>query len=217
MAINNLKTNKIDLQEYLQLILEVPEKLNKIDIDIKKELILEIDNRILNLSKTITGLISVNNNYSYPENYLPNRLFEYWAERLSQQFNYNELKYLKKLISDNLAPVEAIDPDAINVNPFENLFTNFEVYSCFLEYTKKHILNFYQDYSYLKKRLEHENLIHYHKDTDFLKVIFNKMQLIKQFEYDSYFTKYDSKFLSLNKSYSETRENNFNNIFEGLF
>ena len=39
MAINNLKTNKIDLQDYLQLILKIPEKLNKIDVDIKKELI----------------------------------------------------------------------------------------------------------------------------------------------------------------------------------
>jgi len=216
MAINNLKTNKIDLQDYLQLILKIPEKLNKIDVDIKKELILETDERILQLSKTISELISVNIDYPYPENYLPDRMFEYWAERVSSQFTYNELKYLKKLINESLEPLEAKETEAIKINPYPLLFISIEVYNCFLEYTKKHILDFYSDYSYLKKRLDHEKLIHYHKDTDFLNLIFNKMQLIKKYEYESYFIKYDSKFKSLKSSCSEQRENNFNNVFENL-
>lgn len=217
MNIDKLKTNKNDLQDYLQLILIIPEKLNKIDIDIKKELILEIDERILHLSKTITGLINVNNNYYlYPENYLPNRLFEYWADRISEQFYFNELKYLKKMISNNLAPLEKIENEVINNNPFDKLFINFEVYNCFLEYTKKHIIEFYSDYSYLKKRLENQKLIHYHKDNDFINIVFNEMHLIKKSDYDNYLTKYESKLKSLSKSYNIQRENNFNTIFESL-
>ena len=136
---------------------------------------------------------------------------------------FNNVKKAKKVLYDIMLneiteakDLEAKEPEAININPFPRLFINYEVYSCFLEYTKKHIMNFYNDYSYLKKRLEHEKLIYYHKDRDFLNVIFNEMQLIKQYQYDSYFTRYDSKFLSLKRSYHEQRENNFNNVFEGL-
>ena len=217
MALKDIQTNKNDLKEYLLLIAKVPEKVNKIDIDIKKELLIDIDNRISSITETICGLISSNKNYNYPEIYLPDKLFDYWALNVSQLFTYNELTYLKKLITDSIETLEAIEPKAININPFDKVFINYEVYSCFLEYTKKHILDFYSDYSYLKKRLEHEELIHYHKDTGFLNLIFNEMQLIKKYEYDSYFTKYDSKFKSLKSSYSEHRENNFNNIFKGLF
>lgn len=79
--------------------------------------------------------------------------------------------------------------EAKNINPYPLLFINFEVYRGFLEYTKNHIIEFYKDYSYLKKRLQKEKLIHYHKDTDFLNFIFNEMKLIKKSDYDNYFIK----------------------------
>lgn len=136
---------------------------------------------------------------------------------------FDNVKKAKKVLYDIMLneitgpkDLEAKEPEAKDINPFPLLFINFEVYKCFLEYTKKYIMNFYSDYSYLKKRLDHEKLIYYHKDTDFLNIIFDEMQLIKQFQYDSYFTKYDSKFKSLKSSYHEQRENNFNNVFEGL-
>lgn len=137
---------------------------------------------------------------------------------------FDNVKKAKKVLFDIMLneitetkDLEAKEPEAININPYPLIFVNFEVYKCFLEYTKRHIIEFYSDYSYLKKRLEHEKLIHYHKDNDFINVVFNKMQLIKKSDYDSYFIKYDSKFKSLKSSYSNQRENNFNNVFENLF
>lgn len=106
MALKNIQTNRIELQEYLQLILKIPEKLNKIDIDIKKELLIDIDNRIKSITKDIVNRISYNPNYQYPEYYLPDKLFDYWALNVSQLFNYNELKYLENLITNNLTPLE---------------------------------------------------------------------------------------------------------------
>lgn len=225
MALKDIQTNKNDLQEYLLLIAKVPEKVNKIDIDIKKELLIDIDNRISSISETICELIANNHNYKYPENFLPDKFFDYWALKVSQLFTYYELKNLNFLIESSIEQSkvnsgtkdqETKEPEAIDINPYPLLFISFEVYRCFLEYTKKHIIDFYGDYSYLKKRLEHEKLIHYHKDTDFLNIIFNKMQLIKKYEYESYFTKYDKKFKALNSCSSDQRENNFNNVFEGL-
>lgn len=102
MAIKDIQTNKSDLQEYLLLIAKVPEKVNKIDIDIKKELLIDIDNRISSISETICGLIGNNPNYEYPENYLPDKLFDYWALRISQLFNCDELKSLKVWIESSI-------------------------------------------------------------------------------------------------------------------
>lgn len=160
MALKDIQTNKSDLQEYLLLIAKVPEKVNKIDIDIKKELLIDIDNRISSILETIYGLININQNYNYPESYLPDKIFDYWALNVNQLFNYNELKNLKFLIESSIEQSkvntetkdqEAKEPEAININPYPLLFISFEVYKCFLEYTKKHIIDFYRDYSYLKK------------------------------------------------------------------
>lgn len=224
MALKDIQTNKNELQEYLLLIAKVPEKVNKIDIDIKRELLIDIDNRISSLSKTICELISYNPNYKYPENYLPDKLFDYWALNYSQLFNINELKSLKLWIESSIKQsqvnsetkvLEAKEPEAININPYPLLFVNFEVYKCFFEYAKRHIIEFYSDYSYLKKRLEHEKLIHYHKDNDFINVVFNEMQLIKKSDYDNYVINF-CKLKSLSKSYNIQRENNFNNVFENI-
>jgi len=85
------------------------------------------------------------------------------------------------------------------------------VYNKFLAYTKKHIIDSYLDYSYLKKRLEHDGLIHRTKDNDFMRILFEDMNLINEKEYDRYLQK--NKLTSLGKSQSENRVNNYNNIF----
>lgn len=103
----------------------------------------------------------------------------------------------------------------LNTNPFPLVFINSEVYNCFLNY-KKHIIDFYTDYSYLKKRLEKLKLIHKHTDNDFMTFLLNDLKFIKQKEFDDYSIKYESKLKSLQKSHSEQRENNFNNVFESL-
>ncbi|MFA9191361.1 hypothetical protein AAGV28_08280 [Flavobacterium sp. FZUC8N2.13] len=102
MALKDIQTNKNDIQEYLLLISKVPEKVNKIDIDIKKELLIDIDNRIGAITGTICEMIANNPNYNYPENYPPDKLFDYWASRVSQLFNYNELKSLKFWIESSI-------------------------------------------------------------------------------------------------------------------
>lgn len=96
-----------------------------------------------------------------------------------------------------------------NIAPL--LFISSEVSSCFLDYQKKYILDFYIDYSYLKKRMEDEKLIHYHKDNDFMKMIFKNLQLISEDNYNLYLEQ--GKLKSLHKSYTENRQNNFNIVF----
>lgn len=103
---------------------------------------------------------------------------------------------------------EGID---VSENPYPKIFKSGTVYNKFLAYTKKHIIDSYLDYSYLKKRLEHDGLIHRTKDNDFMRILFEDMNLINEKEYDRYLHK--NKLTSLGKSQSENRVNNYNNIF----
>lgn len=98
-------------------------------------------------------------------------------------------------------------------NWFPSLFLNSEVYNCFMDY-QKHIIDFYTDYSYLKKRMEKEKLIHYHKDNDFMKIMYEDVKLISERNYRDYCI--NGKLKSLEKSYNVQRENNFNIIFDSL-
>lgn len=98
-------------------------------------------------------------------------------------------------------------------NPLPFLFINNYVYECFLVY-QKHIIDFYIDYSYLKKRLDAEHLIHYHKDNDFMKIIYEKMNLISKKNYEDYII--NGKLDTLKRTSTAQRENNFNIIFKGL-
>ena len=101
--------------------------------------------------------------------------------------------------------------DKTNFYPL--LFTNSKVYDCFTQY-QKHVIDFYSDYSYLKKRLEKEKLIYKHTDNDFMKIIYEDMKLISEKNYNEYYI--NNKLKSLEKSYSVHRENNFNIVFESL-
>lgn len=106
--------------------------------------------------------------------------------------------------------------DAIELqkkNKIDLLFVNPIAYDCFLTY-QKHIIDFYTDYSYLKKRLEKEQLIYNHKDNDFMQIIFKELQLISLKNYNEYCI--NGKLKSLQKSYSVQRENNFNIVFDAL-
>lgn len=215
MAINEIRTNKNELYELLKLISVIPEKVYKIDIDVKKELLIDIENRLIRISKTICGMIEANPNYNYPERYLPDKLFEYWVLRFSNQFTYNELQSLKNWIENSLKPagVEKTKETEILENPYPLIFVSGKVYECFNLYVKNHILDFYKDYSYLKKRLENDKLIHKITDVNFLQFLI-KLDLITNKDNEK-FIKSDIKFRSLGSAYSENRENNFNIVFEG--
>lgn len=98
MALKDIQTNRNQLQEYLELIFKVPEKLDKIEIDIKKELLIEIEKRIYSILNTINSRLIA----------CPNETFEFAALNTFQLFNYYELLDLKEKIIDSLKPIEAI-------------------------------------------------------------------------------------------------------------
>ncbi|OCB78409.1 hypothetical protein [Flavobacterium crassostreae] len=116
-------------------------------------------------------------------------------------FNLNEVRDSKDHINSE------------NKNPYPLLFLNLDVYNCFLEY-QKHIIDFYIDFSYLKKRMEFEKLIHHHKDNDFMKIVFEEIKLISEKKYNEYYV--NGKLKSLTKSFSTQRNNNFNIVFKDL-
>ena len=142
---------------------------------------------------------------------------------LKDKTNYNNVIFTKQrhndyshIIHSHLIEVfeeklKELNAEVISDNPYPLLFVSRKVYDDFITYTSMHIIDYYLDYSYLKKRLDNENLIHRTMDNDFMKIIYSKMELISERDYKDY--QITSKLYSLNKSSSVARENNFNNIF----
>jgi len=95
-------------------------------------------------------------------------------------------------------------------NPYPLLFISGEIYSKFIEYTSNHIIDYYLDYSYLKKRLENDQLIYRVKDNEFMRIVYEDKKITER-DYKDYSDKH--KLVSLKKSSNANRENNFNNIF----
>jgi hypothetical protein len=201
----------IDKQESLNL--EKQDLLNQgfkqIDIE-KKERFIKMNN-FMNLFEKI-------------ENYTPKNLTHYFNNLLPlliKRYKKDKKEFFNRkaddLYSDTNEKNEGSDfksADLINeiieVNPFPILFTSHVVYNCFLNY-QKHIIDFYNDYSYLKKRLELQQLTHYQKDNDFMKIVFEQMNLISKKNYEDYLI--IGKLNSLKRTSTAQRENNFNNIF----
>lgn len=100
-------------------------------------------------------------------------------------------------------------------NPFPKLFTTHTVYECFLEYTSKYILDYHVDYSYLIGRLKSEKLIHNFTHNEYMRILFEDMELISKREYDDYLLN-KWKLSTLSKSHHIQRQNNFNNVFDKL-
>ena len=132
-------------------------------------------------------------------------------------FNRNESLEVMQFVSDEFyiefdysarAKIKFLEG---KLNPYPLLFASGEVYNDFISYTSNHIIDYYLDFSYLKKRLEAEGLIHKTKDNVFMKIIHDDMGLINKSHYQDY--KIKNKLSSLNKSTSASRENNFNNTF----
>ena len=191
---------------------------------IKETAIIEVTNEILRL---------VSNNSRLLEMFYKSNEFDEFEIRYYKDLSLEDYPIYKKLHSklypeysihftknddfvanDDSGAIGLSNPiDTENKNMFTSLFVNSDVYNCFFEY-QKHIIDFYTDYSYLKKRLEKEKLIHSHKDNDFMKIVFKELQLISSKNYDEYCI--NGKLKSLQKSYSVQRENNFNIVFDEL-
>ena len=124
--------------------------------------------------------------------------------------NYSHLinSHLIEVFEEKLKELSA---DVISDNPYPLLFVSKKVYDDFITYASMHIIDYYLDYSYLKKRMEYEKLIHRTKDNEFMRIVYKDMELISERDYKDY--QITSKLYSLDKSSSVARENNFNNIF----
>ena len=99
---------------------------------------------------------------------------------------------------------------SVSQNPFPDIFKSHEVYKNFINYTSKHIIEPYRDYSYLFQRLKKDELIHDMKHKKFIDWLYSE-SLIKEKDYNIFID--NAGFRSYSKSYSEERVNNFNNIF----
>jgi hypothetical protein len=97
------------------------------------------------------------------------------------------------------------------LNPFPDIFKSLNTYNCFKEYTAKHIIEPFPDYSYLFQRLLLEKLIHKKTHFEYMDWL-SQEKLITPKTHDK--MKVERNFRSLEKSSSSQRENNFNNIFE---
>jgi hypothetical protein len=159
-------------------------------------------------------IIKINNFLKAVEktkNYTLNNI-SYYLENLIPEATKRHQKEKKELFKEKVDELYSQVVDN-GENPFPLLFINQDVYKCFIEY-QKHIIDFYIDYSYLKKRLEAEKLTHYQKDNEFMKIIFDDVKSISEKNYHDYYV--IGRLKSLDKSYSVQRENNFNLVFEAV-
>ena len=130
------------------------------------------------------------------------------SEELDSSLNEKESKKLEiKVISQE----DKVEKKEI-INPYPYLFRSEDIYNCFMEFTRLHIIEYYIDYSYLKKRLLHEKLITPVTDNEFMRILHEELNLISKNKYENY--KADKgKLYSLGLMKGKDRINNFNNIF----
>ena len=166
-------------------------------------------------NKAIAHNLEILNNLSFSKNEEGYRLFKDESRESNLNLSKDEhLKYASSIYYHlknsfiNKLREKGID---VSENPYPLIFVSGTVYHKFLKYTKKHIIDPYLDYSYLNRRLQDEGLIHRTKDNEFMKVLFKDMKLINEKDYDKYLLK--TKLTTLDKSNSEQRLNNYNNIF----
>jgi hypothetical protein len=92
----------------------------------------------------------------------------------------------------------------------DNLFLKSNSFNNFNQYIKLHIIEPYVDYSYLFQRMLNEKIIDKIRHIDFIEWLFINEYITEKTK-DEFIKK--EGFRSLKKSYSLSRENNFNNVF----
>lgn len=132
--------------------------------------------------------------------------------------NYiNESNYFKDEIEYFLIAKEIIlDKEIGNAKVVIDTFPfiNKKVFDFFKIYTKKYILEPIGDYSYLFQRLKKENLLINIKHLTFINWLKDN-DFIKEKTHEKFLT--IGSFRSLEKSYSDSRQNNYNILFEEIF
>jgi hypothetical protein len=133
--------------------------------------------------------------------------FKYGKKTYKGFVNPDNMKFISLYVGYN----ELLESKKESVNPYPQIFVSTDVYNKFLTYTKKHIIDTYQDYGYLFQRLKHEKLIYDMKQKTFIDWLF-EYGYINEKELDNIIIK--ECFYTLIKSSSAQRENNFNNVFD---
>jgi hypothetical protein len=98
----------------------------------------------------------------------------------------------------------------VSKNYFSDMFKSNDIYEKFINYTNKHIIEPYRDYSYLFQRLKKDELIYDMKHKKFIDWLLTQ-NLISKKDYNTFID--NGGFRSYSKSFHVERENNFNNIF----
>lgn len=124
--------------------------------------------------------------------------------------DYSIIQAKKKEIDTLFVDVFEIENNNKTTNPYPYLFKENNTYINFIDYTRRHIVDYYSDYSYLYQRLLNDKLIFYIKHLDFMKWLYDEKFISEKF-YDDFLKK--GNFKSFKKSSSAQRENNFNNTF----
>ena len=132
----------------------------------------------------------------------------FFTKQRHNDYSYIIHSHLIKVFEEKLKELSA---EIVSDNPYPLLFVSHKIYKRFIEYESKYILDVLLDYSYLKKRMEYEKLIHRTKDNEFMRIVYKDMGLISERIYQDYQIK--NKLSSLEKSSTATRENIFNNVF----
>lgn len=148
------------LQDYLD---DIPDSL---EIDFISKCLLE-QNSILDNSIKYYVEIDTNDLINVMEFVSRNFLDEY------KNSSKRKIEFLEEKSKEYLSKSNEL-------NPYPLIFISRCVYDNFIKYTSSHILDYYIDYSYLKKRLEDEKLIYKITDKEFMRFIFTDLNLISK-------------------------------------
>lgn len=99
------KTSKNELWDIAEGILELPERVKRLNVVTSKELLIELQKHKDNRNSFICDLITEHDvrPYSYPDEYKPDKLVEYWQERISSKLgNYNNIGFVMRLIQNHI-------------------------------------------------------------------------------------------------------------------
>ncbi len=124
-------------------------------------------------------------------------------------FIYKEYKEEHKFILKREKKEKVKAKHESNIS-WEKIFKEKSTYKKFIKYVRKHIINAFIDYSFLFQKLKSYELIHNHTHFKYIDWL-NESNLITEKDYEEFVK--NAGFRSLDKSRSEQRENNFNNIF----
>nr|WP_315144555.1 hypothetical protein [uncultured Flavobacterium sp.] len=164
------------------------------------------------------------NELNEKENYILKKLpkknkLEYYENailRHKETLEKGKKQYYNILFDEVNNKIENIKSENSKLNNktfFQQKFISDEAFECFMYYSKTYINkhNFCKEYGYLKKRMEHENLIHHVTDNDFVFKLL-ELNLIDKAQKDYYFDK-KGKFESLGRYKSKVQIDNFDKVF----